>query len=63
MTRFGMTADDFGQVAQLMHDVIVKGKMVQKEVERLRKRFLAMQYCFTNQQLDESVENIFSLLK
>jgi aminomethyltransferase len=63
MTRFGMAADDFGQVAQLMHDVIVKGKTVQEEVMRLRERFLTMQYCFTDQQLDASLEKIFSLLK
>ena len=63
MTRFGMTAGDFGQVAQLMHDVIVNGKTVQEEVMRLRERFLTLQYCFTDQQLDASLEKIFSLLK
>jgi aminomethyltransferase len=63
MTRFGMTADDFGQVAQMMHDVIVKGRTVQEEVMRLRERFLIMQYCFTDQQLDASLEKIFSLVK
>ena len=63
MTRFGMTAENFRQVAQLMHDVIVKGKTVQEEVLRLREQFLSMQYCFTDQQLDASLEKIFSLLK
>ena len=63
MTRFGMTADDFGQVAQLMHDVIEKGITVREEVVRLRERFLTMQYCFTDQQLDASLEKIFALLK
>jgi aminomethyltransferase len=63
MTRFGMTADDFGQVAQLMHDVIEKGITVREEVVRLRERFLTMQYCFTDQQLDASLEKIFALLR
>lgn len=63
MTRFGMTADDFDQVAQLMHDVIVNGKTVQEEVMRLRERFLTLQYCFSDHQLDTSLEKIFSLLK
>jgi aminomethyltransferase len=62
MTRFGMTADDFSQLAQLMHDVIVKGKTVQEEVMRLRERFLILQYCFTDQQLDAWLEKIFSLV-
>jgi aminomethyltransferase len=63
MTRFGMTADDFSQVAQLMYDVIVKGKTVREAVVQLRERFLTLQYCFTDRQLDASLEKIFSLLK
>lgn len=51
MTRFGMTAPDFEELAQLMHDVIVGGKQVKEEVIRLRRRFLKMQYCFDD---DES---------
>ncbi len=49
MTRFGMQAQDFQQLAQLMHDVIIENKTVKDEVAAFRKRFLDLQFCFKRQ--------------
>jgi glycine/serine hydroxymethyltransferase len=45
MTRFGMKEDDFGRLAELMADVVMKGKDVKAEVTKYRQGFLEMQYC------------------
>jgi len=45
MTRFGMKEDDFGRLAELMADVVVRGKDVRAEVTKYRKDFLEMKYC------------------
>ena len=45
MTRFGMTEEDFGHLAELMADVIVRNKNVAQEVEKYRQNFLEMKYC------------------
>jgi aminomethyltransferase len=62
MTRFGMGADDFQQLAQLMADVILHNKSVKKEVSRFRKRFLEMHYCFDHKQLEDRLLEIHRLL-
>ncbi|MBD3335806.1 MAG: hypothetical protein GF355_09845 [Candidatus Eisenbacteria bacterium] len=45
MTRFGMGAGDFGELAQLMADVILRNKSVGDEAARRRGKFLRMGYC------------------
>jgi glycine/serine hydroxymethyltransferase len=45
MTRFGMTEADFGRLAELMADVIIRNKVVSEEVTRYRQGFLEMKYC------------------
>jgi aminomethyltransferase len=62
MTRFGMTAGDFQQLAQLMADVILEGKDVREEVRSLRGRFLEMKYCFAGDQFDDLVEKLHRLV-
>lgn len=52
MTRFGMNAADFAELAQLMADVILKNKTIKNEVMDFRKRFIDIQYCFTGDQFD-----------
>jgi aminomethyltransferase len=52
MTRFGMQAADFEDLAQLMADVILKNKNVKEEVMDFRKRFVEMQYCFTGDEFE-----------
>jgi aminomethyltransferase len=62
MTRFGMTASDFAELAQLMADVILKNKHVKKEVMDLRKRFLEMQYCFSGHEFDALEQKLHQLI-
>jgi glycine/serine hydroxymethyltransferase len=45
MTRFGMKENDFGRLAELMADVIIKNKNVQAEVSKYRGHFPEMKYC------------------
>jgi len=62
MTRFGMQAADFAELAQLMADVILKDKNVKKEVMDFRKRFLEMKYCFTGGAFDELEQKLHQLI-
>ena len=61
MTRFGMTAADFAELAQLMADVILKNKNVKKDVVDFRKRFAEMQYCFKGDEFDELEQKLHQL--
>ncbi len=62
MTRFGMTANDFQQLAQFMAGVILKGQNVKEEVRAFRRRFLEMQYCFTGDQFEGLVQDLQRLV-
>jgi len=62
MTRFGMKAADFADLAQLMADVILKNKNVKKEVKDFRKRFLEMKYCFSGDEFDDLEQKIHQLI-
>jgi aminomethyltransferase len=62
MTRFGMQAADFAELAQLMADVILKDKKVKKDVIDLRKRFLQMQYCFCGDEFDGLEQKLHQLI-
>jgi aminomethyltransferase len=62
MTRFGMQAEDFETVAQLMADVILRQRAVKEDVEQLRKRFLRMQFCFDDQHIEEEIEKLHRLI-
>jgi aminomethyltransferase len=62
MTRFGMGPGDFGQVAGLMADCILRGARVREDVERLRGRFLEMRYCFTGNEVDELLRQLHALI-
>ena len=62
MTRFGMTATDFAELAQLMADVILENKNVKKDVIGLRQRFLEMQYCFSGDEFDELEQRLHQLI-
>jgi aminomethyltransferase len=52
MTRFGMETEDFGELAELIRQVIVNGANVKQEVSAFRKRFLGMKYCFAGGQFE-----------
>jgi len=62
MTRFGMQATDFADLAQLVADVILKNKNVKKDVMDFRKRFLKMQYCFCGDEFDDLLQKLQSLI-
>jgi aminomethyltransferase len=62
MTRFGMTAPDFAELAQLMADVILKDKNVKKDVVDFRNRFVDMQYCFRGDEFDELEQKLHQLI-
>jgi hypothetical protein len=62
MTRFGMGAKDFGELAQLMADVILKGKKVKDKVCGFRRRFLDMQYCFSGPEFAAQIEALHRLI-
>jgi len=47
MTRFGMDAEDFAELAQLVADVIIRNADVREKVKLLRSRFDTLQYCFS----------------
>jgi aminomethyltransferase len=62
MTRFGMQAEDFEGVAQLMADVILHRQNVQPQVNQLRARFLKMQFCFEDQHTGQILEQLHRLI-
>jgi len=62
MTRFGMQAADFADLAQMMADVILKDKNVKKDVIDFRKRFLEMKYCFSGDGFDDLEQKLHQLL-
>ena len=62
MTRFGMEAGDFQQLAQLMADVIIGQKSIQQDVAQFRKPFCRMRYCFDHDQMENHLQEIQGLL-
>jgi len=62
MTRFGMEAGDFQQLAQLMADVIIGHKSLQQDVAKFRKRFGTLRYCFDHDQIETYLQEIQRLL-
>jgi aminomethyltransferase len=58
MTRFGMEAADFHQVAQFIKDVVVDGTDVRDEVARFRARFIDLHYCFTGAESTEQLRDL-----
>jgi aminomethyltransferase len=62
MTRFGMRQDNFHELAELMADVILYQKQVQKKVTALRRNFLEMQYCFSANALGALIQELKELM-
>lgn len=62
MTRFGMDPDDFGELARLVAEVILRNRPVKQQVCRLRRRFLDMQYCFREADFADAAEALRGLL-
>jgi aminomethyltransferase len=62
MTRFGMEPDDFGELAELIRDVIVHQSTVKPRVVELRKGFLEMKYCFAADEFEERLQTLHHLV-
>ena len=62
MTRFGMGPDDFGELAELIRDVVVDQATVKPRVAEFRKRFLEMRYCFSGEEYHERLEALNRLI-
>ena len=63
MTRFGMQAEAFEELARLMSEVILHSRDVKKEVTSLRARYLDLHYCFSSAELGGLLEEIHNLVK
>lgn len=62
MTRFGMKAGDFQELAVLMADIIGNGATVKSKVKSMREGFLDMQYCFQESAFQDLSESLMSTL-
>ena len=62
LTRFGMGPQDFAAAAELMAAVILEGRAVKAEVERLRSPFTEIGYCFKGGEFDALTERLHGLI-
>jgi aminomethyltransferase len=62
MTRFGMQAGDFQELAQLIADAILRERPVRDAVAALRRRFLDMRYCFSGPEAERLLGELGGLI-
>jgi aminomethyltransferase len=62
MTRFGMGEVDFQSLAQIMSDIILNQANVREEITALRRNFMEIQYCFSDDMLDGLVQKLTGLI-
>jgi aminomethyltransferase len=63
MTRFGMKEDDFGQLAEVMEQVILKDRPMAKEISQFRKQFTEMRYCLPEAEAASLVERLIEAIR
>ena len=63
MTRFGMGAQDFQDLAEIIARVVKKGRPVRDEVSRLRGKFVEMRYCLPSAEAGALVEKLMGTLR
>jgi glycine/serine hydroxymethyltransferase len=63
MTRFGMKEADFGELADYIRQVILKGRPVAGEVSQFRKRFTEMKYCLPVEEASALIERLWGALR
>jgi aminomethyltransferase len=62
MTRFGMTEEDFAQLAEYMSHVILHNRPIAKEVSQFRKRFKEMKYCLPEMEAVSLLERLLEAI-
>ena len=62
MTRFGFGFKEFERAAELMADVVLRGKDVSADVIKLRKDFTELKYCFTEADILKKIEELKSMI-
>jgi aminomethyltransferase len=62
MTRFGMEAVHFQDLAQLIADVIMEGRSVREAVSSFRRDFLEMKYCFSGDEYDDILQKLYQII-
>ena len=62
MTRFGMEAADFAELAVLIAAVIKNNAPVAGQVQKLRSRFVEMRYCFGTEEFPELAARLRELV-
>jgi len=62
MTRFGMKEDDFGELADYIGGIVLRGRSLIKEVTECRKRFTEMKYCLRVKEAGPLIEKLWEAL-
>jgi aminomethyltransferase len=62
MTRFGMKEEDFGELAELMAQVLRNGKSISAEISEFRKRFTVMMYCLPPEEATPLIQRLWEAL-
>ncbi|MHC4920168.1 MAG: glycine cleavage system aminomethyltransferase GcvT, partial [Planctomycetota bacterium] len=62
MTRFGMGAAEFGELAGLIAEVVQRDARVGDKVKALRSGFLELQYCFAAEECGDVMQRLRNLL-
>jgi aminomethyltransferase len=62
MTRFGMREPQFQEIAHLMAGLILRGKDIKEAVTALRQRFVAMQFCFEDEEMTGLLDDLRSMI-
>jgi aminomethyltransferase len=62
MTRFGMKEKDFGELADYVSQVVIRGRRVAEEVSQFRKRFTEMKYCLPAEDAAPLIQKLWEAL-
>ena len=62
MTRFGMGADDFRGVAELIAEVVKHNAHVSARVKAARSRFHELQFCFSSAEYEPLIQKLHALI-
>jgi len=62
MTRFGMREADFGPVAEMIADVVLRGRSAKDPVKAFRRNFLDLKFCFTGREIEARLERLHHLI-